>query len=259
VIRPAEVFLLVGANPSRGGELLHLLFADPYPFCGGQSAPGQFAPPHLGAGIAHHIQEDIVGVDDRAGMVKEDHANRIGLDHPLKALLARPQRLLGLVSLLRSLDPPCRFKRYDVCAADRAILIEDRDEIVVEPGGFRNAMPVQDPLAVFQDHRLAREHTHVERSGDLPDLLPALSRWLAQAGRMLQPHERRIGIVVDLDELWSPQQVHRERRQNQIDEALQALGPGCDGTKGRGSPIVVSHACAHDAAIGQKLDRILDL
>jgi hypothetical protein len=139
-----------------------------------------------------------------------------------------------------------------VCAADRAVLIEDRDEIVVEPCGFQNAMPVQDPLAVFQDHRLAREHTQVERPGDLPDLVPALSRGLAQAGRVLQSHERRIGIVVDLDELWPPQQVHRERRRkNQMDEALQTLGPGGDGTEGRGSPVVVSHAFAHDAAVGK--------
>src|SRR3954471_24059066 len=47
------------------------------------------------------------------------------IDGSLEPGLARPQRLLGLVSLLRSVDPSCRFERDDVCAARRAVLIVD--------------------------------------------------------------------------------------------------------------------------------------
>src|SRR6195256_2799724 len=66
---------------------------------------------------------------------------------------------------------------------------------------------------------------------------------------MLRPHERPIAVVIDLDALGSPDQIHRElRRHHKIDGALKGLRPAGNRPKRSLLPVERANARAHFAA-----------
>src|SRR5258708_30030064 len=101
----------------------------------------------------------------------------------------------------------------------------------------------------FPRHGLACEYTAVERLGRLPYLAPVFMAGSAEDTRMFRPHERQGGVIIDLDTLGSPSQIHCElRRHHKFDGALKALGPTGNRPERRPLPVECANARARVAA-----------
>ena len=99
---------------------------------------------------------------------------------------------------------------------------------------------------VFQCNGLACEYTVVDSLGRLPYLAPVFTAGSAEGTRMLRPHEHPVGVVIDLDTLGSPNQIHCElRRHHKVDGALKALGPTRNRPERRPLPVESANPRAH--------------
>jgi hypothetical protein len=95
---------------------------------------------------------------------------------------------------------------------------------------------------VFQRNGLARENTVMDRR---PPPIPRQSPHgrVALRHQDASSHERPIGVVIDLDALGSPNQVHRELRcHHEVNGALEALGPTGNRPERRPLPVECTNA-----------------
>ena len=132
-------------------------------------------------------------------------------------------------------------------AADAAVLDADRIVRDVVVRLFEEPLPVEKEGVLLRPERLTRpDHALEERSEDVPHLAPALARGTTERPRMLRAEHRRIGIVVDRDELGTPEEDDlRLRRQQDADRAPEALRPRLHRTERRCRPVVRADALAH--------------
>src|SRR3954468_24910592 len=91
-----------------------------------------------------------------------------------------------------------------------------------------------------------------ERLQHIPDLAPASSCRHAEGNRVLSPEHRTISVVVDRNELRSPEQNDLcLRRQQDADRAAQALRPALDRAERRARPVFRTDEGAHLTATYQ--------
>jgi hypothetical protein len=63
---------------------------------------------------------------------------------------------------------------------------------------------------------------------------------------MLRPHERSVGVIIDLNTLGSPNQIHCElRRHHKFDGAFKAVGPTGNRPERRPLPVECAIEVAH--------------
>lgn len=83
----ADVFLVIWADPTG---LLQLFELRPR-----TRAASQCAALDSRLGVPGHLEECLIGMNDRAGQIEENHSERLGLKHALQSLLAFLQRFLS--------------------------------------------------------------------------------------------------------------------------------------------------------------------
>ena len=134
-------------------------------------------------------------------------------------------------------------------AQDPARLIAGRGVGDGEVPGFRHPGWLDDVFLVFEvDPFAAVLDPPVDRLVEGPYLRPTLAGRLPQRGRMTRPQDRLIGVVVDLDQLRTPQHDGRQRRiQHRADGDPQTRRPLRDRAERRFRPVVVAHPRGHVA------------
>ena len=111
------------------------------------------------------------------------------------------------------------------------------EEVVARPEGLAGA-----------------HHAFEQRLEHVPDFAPTLPRWLSERGRVLGAEDRPIGVVVERDEVWTPEQDDLSLGGEQdAHRRAQALGPLGHGTQRRPRPVERAHAVAHLTATGEPL------
>ena len=132
-------------------------------------------------------------------------------------------------------------------ANDAAVLDADRIVRDVVVCLFEEPLPVEKEGVVLRPERLTRpDHTLEQRPDNVPYLAPALARGTTERLRMLRAERRRIGLVVDRDELGTPEEDDlRLRRQQDADRAPEALWPRLHGTERCRRPVVLADELAH--------------
>lgn len=77
-----------------------------------------------------------------------------------------------------------------------------------EVGIFDVAVPGDGMKLVFEGQGFARKNAGIDGLVDLPDLRPAILGRLTQTRRVLVSHQFAVGIVVDLNQIVSPENDH---------------------------------------------------
>ena len=110
------------------------------------------------------------------------------------------------------------------------------------------AMPVDVEQNVLVPRRRAAVLDREQlRSDRVPDLAPAVARCLAQSDGMFAAHDRKVGVVVELDEVRPPPEHHREAAgQHDVEDRPQFQRPGFRGTERCARPIRCGHERGHD-------------
>ena len=128
-------------------------------------------------------------------------------------------------------------------SADATALDADRIVRDVKKRLFEEPLPAEKEEVVLRPKRFTRpDHALEQRSDDVPHLAPAIARRTTECPRMLRAKHRRIGVVVDRDELGTPEENDlRLRRQQDADRAPEALRPRLHGTERRRRPVVGPH------------------
>jgi hypothetical protein len=148
-----------------------------------------------------------------------------------------------------------RFGDDAVQAANGAGFVAHRIVGDVEVGVLDEAVALEREQQIPGPEGLAGAHHTLEQRAQLllPDLAPRDPRRQPERVRMLGAEDGTIGVVVETDELRSPEQNDlRLRRQQHADGAAQALRPGLDGAEGRTRPVEGAHPLPHLAAPGQE-------
>ena len=87
-----------------------------------------------------------------------------------------------------------------------------------------------------------------------PHLAPALAGGTTERPGMLRAEHRRVGVVVDRDELRAPEEDHLSPGwQQDADRTPEALRPRLHGAKRGRRPVVLANAAAHLAAAREEV------
>ncbi len=141
--------------------------------------------------------------------------------------------------------------------ADAPVLDADRVVRDVEVRLLEEPLTPEEKGVILRPECLSRaNHALEQRTEDVPHLAPALAGGTTERPRMLRAEHGCIGVVVDRDELRTPEKDDlRPGRQQDADGAPQALRPGLHGAEGGRRPVVLADEVAHPAAPREKVVR----
>ena len=130
-------------------------------------------------------------------------------------------------------DPLRRLVDDAEHAADPAAIVAERTVREREVALLEVAVAVERKASVVERDSLACHHSTKHRSHDVPDLGEALGGAAPHRMRILRSTEdRSVGVVVEEDELRSPEHTHREvRGEHDSDGRAQRRGPAADGAE----------------------------
>ncbi len=116
-------------------------------------------------------------------------------------------------------------------------------------------MPVQDEQEIREADRTTLHDPGEHRADDLPDLREGLARGQPQGGGVLGRTEYRdVAVVVDLDEVGPPHDVHGEvRLEEDADGGAKALGPSLDPADAGPRPVERADPIAHRATTDEEV------
>ncbi len=148
-------------------------------------------------------------------------------------------------------DSAGRFADDAEYAADAARLVAHRIVRHVEVRLFDIAVPLHEEWPILCPERFAGgEHTVEDLlQAGAPQLIPGFANWPAQRTRVLGAEHRSVSIVIERDQLLSPEE--RDLRlgwQQDAECASQALRPCLDGAERRCRPVELSDESPHLAA-----------
>lgn len=103
----------------------------------------------------------------------------------------------------------CDLVAHAEQAGDRIRLVPHRRVGEGEMRLARTAGAFWSQLDVVHMDRFAGEDPLEQRSDLIDDVMPDLVEWTPECGWVATVHQRRIGIVVEHEALWSPSNEHR--------------------------------------------------
>src|ERR1700694_5532327 len=149
---------------------------------------------------------------------------------------------------------PGRLGAGDEHAADRPGLCANWTIREVEIAFLQIAIPVQrQQLVDVRARRTVPQHALEHRTNEIPDLGERLGAAAPKSrGMLARAQDRPIGVVVELDEVGAPGDIHRiAGRKQDAEGRAQALRPMFDWADCRMGPLKRPHELAHLAAAGQ--------
>ncbi len=194
----------------------------------------------------------------------ERHVMRVGADdargHRARRLRAHERALVTEVAQnaqpALAEHPLGRLDDRDEDAADRSVLVADRAVGEREVAFLDIAVAVERQQLVDEGTGLAgRKHPVEHRPDEVPDLGESVGGARTERARMLGRAENRpVGVIVELDELRPPGDVHGIAGvQQDAERRPQALRPALDRPERRRRPVVGADQRAHRAAAGGKI------
>jgi hypothetical protein len=205
----------------------------------------------LGQGLPERLAEQLTAAANHREVARIGHLEDIlgplqhgdgrgGLHEDLVEVLAlglglgeRPVALGAGAHLLGHVED----RHQDAAHLARVVadgLVAEREVVVLELTVGRERI---DPL--LEGDRLPVEDAGVDALVDVPRLGPALLGALPQSPGVLGAHDQPVAIVVELDELRSPQEDQRKAgAEDEVRRRLQALRPALHGAQRRRAPVL---------------------
>ena len=150
-----------------------------------------------------------------------------GVERQLDPLGGGAQLRFTVRQRARRQHPPGGFFDDAQHASHLSRIAADRRGGNVEEHGFQVTVAVQLERPVLRGHALAVfQDTPQQRAQVVPDLGPGVGGGRAEGSRVLLADRRRIGVVVESEQLGAPEDQHLGRRgQHQVDRRAQAGRP----------------------------------